>query len=377
LDAVEGWKALARAHLGKRKAEGPRIDLRFGAGFVLLGALIGTPFGASAALFVPAALASVVLVQELSRALLLRSFGHSSVVHVSMTGARTESSGPPLTGSQAAAFAAVGVPANILAAALFFAIGRYASIGGATRFLDVLALWHGAWGIAQALPSLPFRAGEALHHRLRPALRFAHAMASVVFQAVAFFSVVQSMPAMLPLAFLPVAAAMSGLSRSHAEASDREAGIQNASAMARASLAAGEPARALQIAETALERARSENERTRLWETVAWAAVGKGDPFRAHQALGKLPPSSFEPYLVAAYLTTCNRLEEAAALLEEARGAGRRSAEQTKLLLDLCLRRGDARRARELAREDAELLSPDEQTAVEQAVARLGDSVPA
>jgi hypothetical protein len=192
-----------------------------------------------------------------------------------------------------------------------------------------------------------------------------------VVAAVAFFSISKTLPSLLPLMVLPVAGAMTGLVRAYAEASDRDLGIHDASALARASLTAGEPARALEIAEAALERARSESARKNLREIVAWATIGMSDPFRAHKALGKLPPSSFEPHLVAAYLSTCNRLDEAAALLEEARSAGRRSSEQTKSLLDIYLRRGDASLTRTLAREDAELLTPEERAAVEQALAKL------
>jgi hypothetical protein len=371
LDLVESWKALARARI--RAGSRPTIDFRLGFGFVLVGVLIGMSAGTSAGLFVPLALASVALAQELPRAFLLRSLGRSSVVHLSTIAVWTESSGPPLKSLQAAGLSAIGTLANLAIAALTVALARYADLGEAGRLLRTFALWHAAWGVAQALPFLPFRAGELLHERIRPALRFFHATASALCIAVAFLAVSKTLQSLLPLIILPLAGAMTALGRANAEATDRAAGIQATSDMARTALTAGEPERALRIAEEALAHARSETERRKLWDTIAWAAIGSGDPFRAHQALGRLSESAFEPYLVASYLSTCNRLEEAAALLEEARGAGQRSAESSKLLLDLHMRRGDATRALELAREDAELLTVEERAAVERAAATLGD----
>jgi hypothetical protein len=68
--------------------------------------------------------------------------------------------------------------------------------------------------------------------------------------------------------------------------------------------------------------------------------------------------------LVSAYLSVCNRSDEAIGLIERARGFGHRAPDTTKLLIDLLFRRGRPEEALELARVDSALLAPDERRAV-------------
>jgi hypothetical protein len=97
--------------------------------------------------------------------------------------------------------------------------------------------------------------------------------------------------------------------------------------------------------------------RKRLWLTTAWSGIGQGDPFLTHTALQQLPAEALTIDLVAAYLTTCNRLDEACDLLAEARRAGYRSRACTKQWIDLLVRRGALQDAARLAAEDSGLLS--------------------
>jgi tetratricopeptide (TPR) repeat protein len=101
---------------------------------------------------------------------------------------------------------------------------------------------------------------------------------------------------------------------------------------------------------------------------LAWAAIARRDPLSARAALAQLPFDRLDYYLLAAYLSSCNRSEEALALLQEARAIGHRDRESTRLLIDLLLQRGSASDALEIARADHDLLSPDEWQAIEAAV---------
>lgn len=100
---------------------------------------------------------------------------------------------------------------------------------------------------------------------------------------------------------------------------------------------------------------------------AAWAAVAKPDPVLAHQALQQLPASELDLHLVAAYLSCCNRLDEAADLLELARRHGYHAAETTKLAVDVLYRSGKAAAARALAQAERQLLSADDWRAIESA----------
>src|SRR5450432_1569599 len=83
-----------------------------------------------------------------------------------------------------------------------------------------------------------------------------------------------------------------------------------------------------------LQIARSSVRRQELWTTLAWAGIAERDPFASHTALLNLPPDAIDVHLLASYLTSCNRVEEALTLLQDARRFGDRSVETSKLLID-------------------------------------------
>lgn len=372
VDPVEAWKALVRARFGSEASAAPgrpRIELRVHLSFVALSILWGVPLGLRGVMLVPAALLSILLVQELPRALVLRSLRRSSTVVISATGGRTESAGPPLRGMALGAFQVAGSIANAIAALLLLFAGRRAGAAREGELLQALALWHALWALMQVMPVLSFRAGEAVHRNLRASARLAHASASLVFAVVLGLLLGRAAPAVFPLLALAAAGALSALGPAYRDSVDERLGTGAVAASADALLARGAPERALEVARDALGRAQGTQLRARLWRALAWSAIGVGDPILAHQALGELPPSAIDLHLVAAYLSTCNRLDEAIALLEEARALGHRSAETTKLLVDLRYRSGDSRLALATARADAALLSKDELAAVERAVA--------
>ncbi len=100
------------------------------------------------------------------------------------------------------------------------------------------------------------------------------------------------------------------------------------------------------------------------------------DPFTAHAALSSVPADSRDLHLVAAYLACCGRVDEAVALLKEARHQGYRARETSKLLIDLLFQSGQQAEARTLTEMDRELLGPADVSALESAFDNI-DSVSA
>jgi len=364
-DPVERWKrvALGRAVDAGGVAVDRRVELRVGLGFTLTAALAGLPFGRGGPVLTLIGLTLVVLVDELPRVLLLRAWGRSSSVVLGSGGAVTESFGRRLDAGRAALASLSGPPANVLLSLGLVALSRRlpASLAG---YVWTLALWHGVWGAAQALPFPPFRVGNALAARVRAPFPAVLTVFSAKFLLLGGLVLSKIFPSAFPLAILGAARALHDFFAIYVTALDAKRGLPGEARLAERLLDTGEPARAMALARRALGRCRSPELRARLWRTVAWGAIGEGDALVAHGAVGALPARELDVHLVAAYLAACNRADEAVALLEQARERGQRAPQTTKLLLELLLRRGELARGRAVAREDAALLSHDELRAI-------------
>jgi len=147
----------------------------------------------------------------------------------------------------------------------------------------------------------------------------------------------------------------------------------NVDAVARAAewaMSEGDARRAQHLATHGLATALASRSRQRLWTTLAWTGIALGDPLVTHEALLRLYPNSISLHLVASYLSSCNRVEEAVELLLEMRALGHRSTETTKLLVDLLFRRGERQAVLALALADTTILSLDELRTIRSAVAR-------
>ena len=148
------------------------------------------------------------------------------------------------------------------------------------------------------------------------------------------------------------------------ETIDVRSGVERQSNAASAALAAGRHREAGALAREALERARSHEQRIRLWTTLAWAAIAEPDPLLARVALRRLPLQELDVHLLASYLACSNRPEEAVELLLEARGLGHRTRETSKLLIDLLFSQGDLAQVQAIAHSDADVLSEGERQAI-------------
>lgn len=378
-DPVLTWKELALecargAAREQQAAERPFIQMRPTLGFLLLVvftqfvAFRSEPGAALAMLFV---LPSVLLVQELPRALVGRALGRSCKIVLSAAGGQTELIGAPLVGAAYLAFSAVGSLANVILAVAILLLHQRVSAGAWTP-LAILAGCQAAWGLGQALPVIPFRAGLASARRMQPTLRLAHALLSVLF--VSALSAVLSNTAwgfaFVPVLVLAALASWRHLADVYRESRDQQTGVTAIAQHAADHALHDDAAGAIAAAQRGLALAHSMKLRNRLNKTLAWAAIAKPDPILAHQALERLPASDLDLHLVAAYLSCCNRLDEAARLLEEARTHGHRSAETTKLAVELLYRSGKDAAARALAEADRQLLSAEDWQAIDGTIGR-------
>ena len=126
---------------------------------------------------------------------------------------------------------------------------------------------------------------------------------------------------------------------------------------------------AVELAQRGLELCLSRRQRQRLSKLLAWAAIGKQDPFLAHRALLGLPADAIDVHLLSAYLATCNRVDEAVELLRLAQRCGQATPETTRLLADLLLRSGDSDGVLALARAVDAPLSVEDRRTIEDALA--------
>jgi len=380
LDLVELWKSRIRSKLARRaELEGAEPKMRIHIDFrvILFAAafgLAGGPFGAIRSLVT---LLSVLLVHETSRAALARWLGRSARVTISLAGGQTELSGPALRGAAAFGFTVVGSLANVLLALVLHARSRYVHDPAWALVLRDLGTAHAIWGIAQALPLVPFRAGTELARRLPSSFRLGHALASggLAVAAVFIFRLPNSPFLLVGLLFIAISAARAAHEAFKADF-DRRSGIASKLDEAGSALKAGNHRQAMAIARTALELSRSNEQRQGLWSTVAWAGIGDGDPFAAHAGLQHLTEASLDVHLLASYLVCCNRTFEAQQLLLEARQLGNRSPETSKLLIEVLFAQGDLAGALAVTDDDVGLLSEQDRRAALFALATASEPKP-
>jgi hypothetical protein len=241
---------------------------------------------------------------------------------------------------------------------------------------DLVELWKARVraSVSSQRPAALAKATLARH--LPPSLRRARAIATAglaVGAAVAIFNLPKIPLLTFALAFI----ALSTLRRAFEalrEDYDERSGVAQRGSDASAQLAAGNAMRAITLARAALKDACSLAQRRKLWKTLAWSGIDQRDPFLTHLALQHLPPADIDLHLLASYLSCCNRSVEAEELLCEARNRGYRSAETSKLLIELLFARGDRPGAFALAEADSGLLSAQDRCAL---AAAFSDELPA
>jgi hypothetical protein len=374
-DPVDEWKRQALSNVGASEFGSPHragFEIRTRLGFVLVVMVAGAPLGVVGWAVTLLTLLSVLLVQELPLALSARVARRAACIVLSASGGDTELSGPPFSSRKALALSALGSLANVGVGIVLVQLVRRGLAGSAGPLLSAAAVAHVVWGLGQAVPLSPFRAGRAIARRLRPPMRFAYAALCFVCIGVGGLYLLRApeLPSYFSIFVLVTVASTSALRDAFNDLQDEQAGVAVLSAAAAARLREDQPAQAAELARRALANASVEANRQALWKTLAWAAIGKRDPFTAHGALLSLGAGSRDLHLVAAYLACCGRGDEAIQLLREARRHGHRSRETLKLLIDLLIQSGQQPEALAVAETDRTLLTAEDWSAIESSTAR-------
>jgi hypothetical protein len=290
----------------------------------------------------------------------------SVLVTVSSTGAQSQVAGAALPTGQALVLVLAGSALSILLGCALLALTPVQH----SVVLMKAGRLQTFWGAVQLLPLLPFKLGVMVHEQLGLAGRVTHAAASMVvaLAALAWFADRLEVPWVLVGFGIWLGTCAKNLWQSRArlldERSDCEQRLREVQ-----SLTLSEQARqAVPIARDVVEAARSVELQARASRALAWAAIGAGDIAQAHEAMARLPESLLDAHLVASYLATVNRTQDAIALLNEAKRGGLRSHESLRLLADLYYRQGNAEALATLAKSDADLLDVEDLARIQQAV---------
>jgi len=369
LDPVEHWKGIARARLeSERNRSCPRATVRLTLGFMALCVASGALLGPWGLLVATVGISSGVLVQELPRVALTRGWGASRSVLISALGPEEKSSGT-LHGVRAWIADCSGSVANLSIAWALLGLSHTSSVAPAAAFLQAIAWTHAIWGAGQALPLAPFRAGRGIAARLPTQQRLVHETVSAILAFVAT-GVVDFTRAhlLIPITTWIALTAAARVGRLLPEHTDTRTGRFRVDERANELLRAGRPHEAGTLAERTLCVARSLRARRMLWTTLTWAAIEEREPLLAHRALCHLPDEAIDFHLLASYLSCCNRLDEAARLLQEARESGYHDAETTRLSIDVSFRNGDQHGALALAVANRSSLSATDWDAIEAAI---------
>jgi Zn-dependent protease len=346
------------------------IPVRIGTGFLFIALLFGSTGSTLAAGAVRVAIVFVsILVHELGHAVVGRAFGAEPSIVLHGFGGETHLGQIRLSRPRHALMSAAGPFAGFALAALVSLATRNAQLSSSLQelvFFTVVQV-NVAWGIINLLPVLPFDGGQVLAAALGPRRVFATAIiSSVVGAAVAIASLVIWRNPFIPFFFGASAVRGVALARRAYEANaDVRAGLMDL--LERAKGAIGKEAwdDAIVLADDVVRRARTLPLRNAGWTALAWAHAGKGEGRLAREALRNVEPkSAIDPYTIAVVEDAAGSPERARGVLTAARDMGLRSAEMTRLLVDLHARDGRLDRAVDLAIEDAELLPHDDGRAV-------------
>ena len=322
-----------------------------------------------------------ILLHELGHALVARAFGAKPNITLYAMGGLTSYQGARMSRVQETVISAAGPGAGIALGGAVWLATQSLHLAGNPRLLVSQILWVNiGWSVINLLPVVPFDGGHILAAVLGPRRALTTAVISaVVGSAVAAAGVFYV--GNLWLAFIFGGASMTAVGQVRygwQAASDRRRGLEGELVRARSAMAAGEAEEVLRIGTDVVARARTSVVRNGGLLAIAWAEATRGKAILARQTLERLERGTpVDPYFLAAVEDALGSPVRARAILEAARQQGAKSADSTKLLIDLWARDGDMDRATQLATEDADMLGPIDARAVFSAALQSGAHHPA
>lgn len=321
-----------------------------------------------------------VMLHEMGHALVARAYGaHPSITLYALGGlTRFENR---MSRAQSALISLAGPGAGfMLGVAVLLAAPSLHLHGAGKEFAANLVYVNIGWGIMNLLPVLPFDGGQLLSAVMGPK----RALATAIISATVGLLVAVAGMALLKNVFIAIlfgSAAVSAILEARtvfiARADTRD-GIDRMLAEAKTALQAGNNQSAAELAKAVADRARTARSRNEAWTTLAWVHVSNGWGTLAREALMNVKPQGdIDLYTLAAVEDAAGAPDHAKDVLLQARQLGLRTAEMTKLLIDLFARSGDLASAAEIAREDAALLGRDQARAVLGAAMQADAHLPA
>ena len=347
------------------------IPVRIGLGFWVMAVLFGAQGGMQWAVVWAVVVFVSVMIHELGHALVARAFGARPSITLHALGGLTYMNVQFSRAKNVLVSLAGPFSGFALGTAVWLATRSMALTATQERVVDMIEWVNIGWGVVNLLPVLPFDGGHVLQSILGPKRALATALISAaVGVTVVVLGLWKLHSIWIAFLFGSAAASAIGQVRIAWQASvDRREGLEDLLAKAKVALAEGRADDAYVLADDVVRRARTAAIRNAAWHSLAWSHVAKNEGRPAREALSHVEPrTAIDVYTLAAVEDCAGEARRAEEILEQARLSGLKSAEMSKLLIDLYARSGNLVAAAELAAEDDKLLAPDDLRAVARAL---------
>ena len=322
-----------------------------------------------------------ILLHELGHAAAARAFGADPSITLHALGGLTQFEPRGMSRPQRWLVSFAGPAAGLLFGSAVYALARWLPVSpGASSIVKSLLHVNIGWSLINLLPVLPFDGGQMLSAFLGPRRELWTAIISgTVGTAVAILG--YSLLNNLWIAFLFGSAAVAAIRQVRwlwLAKADRDAGLEEELAQARAAIAGGEVERVTAHAARIVDQARTSALKNAGLLAQAWAHATNGRRVEARETIERLAQDApADPYLVAAVEDALGSPERARAWLEAERRQGVKRVESIKLLIDLYARGGELERAVDIAADSVDVLSETDARAVLAAAVAAGASVEA
>ena len=345
-------------------------------GYWLLTALLALWIGGQSTPLMVATAAVVfvsILVHELGHAVMARWFGMPAHITLHMMGGATSfPTGASMTRGRDILISLAGPGAGLALGVLGWlvlhgagfrdetAIEGLVEAGTAAQALAILVQVNIFWSIINLIPVIPFDGGRVLAAALGPKRRLISISISLAvgLAVSAWFAHAGALFAAVLFAMAAITSFTQGRRELNPAPKLTDEQVQELLQRAQGSLQQEAYAEAAMFAQTLLAAPRDASTTKQALETLMWARLGQGDAKGARVLLSSVPPRWVEPYLEGAIHEATGHLEQARAILAEARGRGDRRVEVSALLIKVLLQESKYAAAAGLARELVDDLEP-------------------
>jgi Zn-dependent protease len=309
-----------------------------------------------------------ILLHEFGHATAARAFGAQPSITLHGLGGLTQFEPRGMSRPQRWLVSFAGPAAGLAFGFAVYMGARWVPPGTPLGAIVRWVLWINiGWSLINLLPVLPFDGGQMLSAFLGPRRELWTAIISsavgTVVAVLGYFRLNN-----IWIAFLFGSAAVGALRQVRwlwLYKVDRDAGLEDELARARAAIARGDANQVLRYGADIVGRARTNTfKNAGLW-VQAWAQATLGRKVEARETIERREGDTLtDPYLIAAVQDALGSPEVARAWLESEHQRGIRRTESVKLLIDLYARGGELARAVDLATESLDVLSEEDARAV-------------